>query len=59
MGLHEVKKLLHSKRYEMVTKLKGMPPNRVGENIFWLCIRQRIDDQNTQGVQKTKLPQNQ
>jgi hypothetical protein len=31
----------------------------VGENIPWLYIRQRTDNQNTQGAYKSKLPQNQ
>jgi hypothetical protein len=31
----------------------------VGENIGWLYIRQRTDNQTIQGAQKTKLPQNQ
>jgi hypothetical protein len=52
MALHEIKKLLHNK--EMVSKL-----NRVGENIRWLYIRQKTDNQNIQGTQKTKLSQNQ
>jgi hypothetical protein len=42
---------------EMVSKLKRPP--RVGENIFQLYIRQRTDNQNIQGTQKTKLSQNQ
>jgi hypothetical protein len=29
----------------------------VGENIRWLYVRQRTDNQNIQGAQKTKLPQ--
>jgi hypothetical protein len=33
--------------------------HRVGENIRWLSIRERTDDQNIQGAQKTELPQNQ
>jgi hypothetical protein len=33
--------------------------HRVGENIFQLYIRQRTDNQNIQGTQKTKLSQNQ
>jgi hypothetical protein len=43
---------------EMVSKLKR-PPHRVGENIHQLYIRQRTDNQNIQGAQKTKLSQNQ
>jgi hypothetical protein len=43
MGLHEIKKLLQNKG--------------VGENIGWLYIRQRTDNQNIHGAQKTKLPQ--
>jgi hypothetical protein len=31
----------------------------VGENILWLYIRQRTDNQNIERVQKTKLSQNQ
>jgi hypothetical protein len=33
--------------------------HRVGENICQLYIRQRTDNQNIQGAQNTKLPQNQ
>jgi hypothetical protein len=33
--------------------------HRVGENICQPYIRQRIDNQNIQGAQKTKLSQNQ
>jgi hypothetical protein len=43
---------------EMVSKLKKTT-HRVGENICQLYIRQRTDNQNIQGAQKTKLPQNQ
>jgi hypothetical protein len=42
---------------EVVCKLKRPPT--VGENICQLYIRQRTDNQNTQGTQKTKLLQNQ
>jgi hypothetical protein len=40
----------------MVSKLKR-PPTEWGENIDWLYSRQRTDNQNIQGAQKTKLPQ--
>jgi hypothetical protein len=33
--------------------------HRVGENICQLYMRQRTDNQNIQGAQKIKLPQNQ
>jgi hypothetical protein len=42
---------------EMVSKLKR-PPIEL-ENICLLYIRQRTDNQNIQGAQKTKLPPNQ
>jgi hypothetical protein len=42
---------------EMVSKLKSPPT--VGENICQLNIRQRTNNQNIQGAQKTKLSQNQ
>jgi hypothetical protein len=38
---------------------KEMVSNRVGENMCQLHIRQRTGNQNIQGAQKTKLPQNQ
>jgi hypothetical protein len=41
---------------EMVSKLKRTP--RVGENICQIHIRQRTDNQNIQGTQKTKLSPN-
>jgi hypothetical protein len=41
---------------ETVSKLKR--PSRVGENVQWLYIRQRTDNQNIHGAQKTKLSQN-
>jgi hypothetical protein len=53
MGLHEIKKLLHNK--EMVSKLRR-PPIEWGKIFAWLYIRQRTDNQNIQGAQKTKLP---
>jgi hypothetical protein len=34
MVLHEIKKLLHNKRNEMVSKLKKSP-HRMGENICY------------------------
>jgi hypothetical protein len=40
---------------ETVSKLKR--PSRVEENICWLYLTQRTDNQNIQGAQKTKLPQ--
>jgi hypothetical protein len=40
---------------EMVCKEETT--HRVGENVLWLYIRQRADNQNIQGAQKTKLPQ--
>jgi hypothetical protein len=40
---------------EMVCKLKRPP--RVGENIHWLYITQRTDNQNIQGTQKLNSPQ--
>jgi hypothetical protein len=42
---------------EMVSKLKRPPT--VGENICQLYIRQRTDNQNIQGAQRTKLSPNQ
>jgi hypothetical protein len=42
---------------EMVSKLKRTP--RVGENICQIHIRQRTDNQNIQGTQKSKPSQNQ
>jgi hypothetical protein len=42
---------------EMVCKLKV--PQTVEENICQLDIRQRTDNQNIQGTQKTKLYPNQ
>jgi hypothetical protein len=42
---------------EMISKLKIPPTER--ENICQVYIRQRTGDQNIQGAQKTKLPQNQ
>jgi hypothetical protein len=56
MGLHEIIKLLHGKRKGLKTE---ETTHRVGENIHWLYIRQRTDNQNIKGAQKTKLPQNQ
>jgi hypothetical protein len=56
MGLHEVRKLLHNKRNGF--KIEDIT-HRVGENICWLYIRQKTDNQNIQGTQKTKLPTNQ
>jgi hypothetical protein len=56
MGLYEIKNLLHSKRNGLLTE---ETTQRVGENIHWLYIRQRTDNQNMQGAQKTKFPPNQ
>jgi hypothetical protein len=42
---------------EVVSKLKRPPTE--WEKIFTCYIHQRTDNQNTQGAQKTKLPQNQ
>jgi hypothetical protein len=42
---------------EMVSKLETT--HRVGENICQLYIRQRTDNKNIQGAQKTKSPPNQ
>jgi hypothetical protein len=42
----------------MMSKLKK-PTHRMGENIFQLYIRQRSDNHNIQGAQKTKIPSNQ
>jgi hypothetical protein len=43
---------------EMVSKLKSSPTD--WEKIFcWLYTRQRTDNQNTKGTQKTKLLKNQ
>jgi hypothetical protein len=53
---HEIKKLLNSKRNSLETE---ETTHRVGENICQLYIRQRTDNQNIWGAQKTKLPQNQ
>jgi hypothetical protein len=47
MGLHEIKKLLHSE--EAI--------HRMGENLS--AIHLTRDNQNIQGAQKTKLPKNQ
>jgi hypothetical protein len=33
--------------------------DRLGENIHWLYIRQRTDNQNIEGGQKTKLAKTQ
>jgi hypothetical protein len=52
MELHKIKKLLHKKR--MVSKLR-----RTSTEWEKIYIRQRTDNQNIQGAQKTKLPQNQ
>jgi hypothetical protein len=49
MGLHETKKLLHSKGNGHQIKEAEC------EKIF--TISQGIDNQNIQGAQKTKLPQ--
>jgi hypothetical protein len=40
---------------EMVSKLKR-PPTEWEKNLCQLHIRQRTDNQNIQGAQKTKLP---
>jgi hypothetical protein len=56
MGCHKIKKLYTTK--ELIFKLKRPPTHRMGENIFQLYIRQRTDNQNIQGAQKTKLSQN-
>jgi hypothetical protein len=56
MELHEIKKLLQNKRNGLGIE---ETTHRVGENIHWLYIRQRTDNQNIQGAQKTKFPQNQ
>jgi hypothetical protein len=52
MGRHKTKKLLHNKRNGLKTV---ETTHRVGENICQLHIRQRTDNQNIQGTQKTKL----
>jgi hypothetical protein len=56
MGLHEIKNFCTTK--EMVFKLKR-PPTEGEKNTCWLYIKQRTDNQNIQGAQKTKLLQNQ
>jgi hypothetical protein len=43
---------------QMVSKLKR-PPTEWEKNIYQLYIRQRTDNYNIQGTQKTKLFQNQ
>jgi hypothetical protein len=55
MGLHEIKKLLHNKRDDLYTE---DTTHRMEENIHWLYIRQRTDNENIEGAQKTKLPKN-
>jgi hypothetical protein len=54
MGIYEIKKLLHKKRNGLLTE---ETTHRVGENIRRLYIRQRTDNRNIPGAQKTKLPQ--
>jgi hypothetical protein len=57
MGLHKIKKLCTTK--EMVSKLKRPPTE--WEKIFasYTSDKGLTDNQNIQGAQKTKLPQNQ
>jgi hypothetical protein len=43
---------------EMVSKLKR-PPMEWEKNLCQQYIRQRTDNQNIQGAQKSKLPENQ
>jgi hypothetical protein len=42
-------------RKEIVSKLKR-PPTGQEKNLCYLYIRQRTDNQNIQGTQKTELP---
>jgi hypothetical protein len=53
MGLHEFKKLLHNQRNGH--KMEEIA-YRMGENLCQLNIWQQINNQNTQGVPKIKLP---
>jgi hypothetical protein len=56
MGLHEIKKLLHNQRNGFLIEEANL---RMGENLCQLYIRQGTQNQNIEGTQKTKLPQNQ
>jgi hypothetical protein len=51
----KLKMLLHNTRNGLLTE---ETTHKVGENICQLHIRQRTDNQNIQGTQKTKLSQN-
>jgi hypothetical protein len=52
MGLHETKKLLHSKENSHQTEETTY---RIGENLYQLYIWQGINNQNIQGAQKLTL----
>jgi hypothetical protein len=56
MGSHEIKKHLHNKRNGHQIEEAA---DRIGENLCQLHIRQGTDNQNIQGAQKSKHPQNQ
>jgi hypothetical protein len=56
MGLQETIKLLHNKRNGHQIEEAD---HRMGENLWQLYISQGIDNQDTQGAQKSKLLKNQ